>query len=133
MCIRDSLNRLEEDLLAMTDHRNGQNPVSLVYRTRDEWQGDELEHAPDIIVGYDWGYRTTWESVLGEFPRDIFIDNVEAWSGDHQNDYRLVPGVLLTNRRITLDNPALYDVTVSVLDEFGLEALPKMIGKDALE
>ena len=126
------LDRLEEDLLAMEDPRNGRKPVRLAFRTRDEWHGDELEHAPDIVVGYDWGYRTTWESVLGEFPRETFIDNLEAWSGDHQNDYRLVPGVLLTNREIALAEPALYDVTVAVLDEFGLAPTAEMIGEDAL-
>ena len=126
------LDRLEADLLAMVDDRNGRSPVQLVYRTQEELSGPNVEHAPDIIVGYSRGYRTTWESVLGEFPREIFIDNTEAWSGDHQNDYRLVPGVLLTNRRIALDEPALYDVTVAVLDEFGIAPLPEMIGKDAL-
>jgi len=126
------IDRLEEDLLAMEDPRNGRKPVSLAFRTRDEWHGDELENAPDIVVGYDWGYRTTWESVLGEFPREVFIDNLEAWSGDHQNDYRLVPGVLLTNREIALAEPALYDVTVAVLDEFGLAPTAEMIGEDAL-
>ena len=58
---------------------------------------------------------------------------MEVWSGDHQNDYRLVPGVLLTNRRIALAEPALYDVTIAVLDEFGVAPLPEMIGEDALE
>ena len=126
------LDRLETDLLAMVDDRNGQSPVTMVYRTQEELHGPYTEEAPDIIVGYGRGYRTTWESVLGEFPREIFIDNLEAWSGDHQNDYRLVPGVLLSNRQIALDTPALYDVTIAVLDEFGVEPLPEMIGEDAL-
>ncbi len=40
--------------------------------------------------------------------------------------------MLLTNREITLADPALYDVTVAVLDEFGLPPQPEMIGEDAL-
>jgi hypothetical protein len=47
-------------------------------------------------------------------------------------DYRLVPGVLVTNQRITLERPALYDLTVAVLDEFGVPPLGEMVGKDAL-
>ena len=127
------LDRLETDLLAMVDDRNGQSPVQLVYRTQAELHGPYMEEAPDIVVGYSRGYRATWATFRGEFPREIFIDNDEAWSGDHQNDYRLVPGVLLTNRRIALDTPALYDLTVAVLNEFGVAPLPEMIGEDAIE
>ena len=126
------LDRLEADLLAMVDERNGRSPVSLVYRSREALRGPYADEAPDIVVGYSRGYRSSWESPLGEFPRGVFGDNDEAWSGDHQNDYRLVPGVLLTNREITLPEPALYDVTAAVLDEFGLPPGPEMIGEDAI-
>jgi len=126
------LDRLEADLLNMIDDRNGQSPVSLVYRSRSELTGPYTDQAPDIIVGYSRGYRTSWESPLGEFHREIFSDNDEVWSGDHQNDYRIVPGVLLTNRRIALEEVSLYDVTVAVLDEFGLPPLPEMVGEDAI-
>ena len=126
------LEQLEEDLLAMVDDRNGRAPVRLVFRTRDEWHGDQLDNAPDIIVGYDWGYRTSWDSPLGQFPRQVFVDNDETWSGDHSIDYRLVPGVLLSNRTIALDRPALHDLTVAVLDEFGVAPLAEMLGNDAL-
>lgn len=127
------LDRLEADLLAMHDERTGLSPVRLVFRPRDEWQGTDPNTAPDIVVGYDWGYRTSWDSPLGQFPRDVFVDNDETWSGDHSIDYRLVPGVFLSNRQITIDTPALYDLTVAVLDEFGVAPLPEMIGQDALE
>ena len=126
------LDRLEADLLAMVDERNGRSPVSLVYRSREELRGPYADEAPDIVVGYSRGYRSSWESPLGEFPRGVFGDNDEAWSGDHQNDYRLVPGVLLTNREIALAEPALYDVTIAVLDEFGVPPGPEMIGEDAI-
>ena len=126
------LDRLEKDLLAMVDPRNGNSVVSLVERTQGADFDANIDLAPDIIVGYDWGYRTTAESGLGEFPRKIFVDNDDEWSGDHSMDYRLVPGILLTNKKITLDEPALYDLTVSVLDEYGIVPLPEMIGKDTI-
>ncbi len=126
------LDDLERDLLAMLDDRTGANPVSLVYRTSERFVGPHLDRGPDIIVGYSHGYRSSWENPLGEFPREVIVENDAPWSGDHQNDYRLVPGVLLTNQRITLDAPALYDLTVAVLDEFGVAPLPEMIGEDTL-
>ena len=128
----DVLDRLERDLLDMVDDRTGLSPVRLVFRTAEEWEGPNLEIAPDIIVGYSWGYRTSWDSPLGQFPREVFVDNDETWSGDHSIDYRLVPGVFLSNREIQVENPALDDLTVTVLDEFGVSPLPEMLGQDAL-
>ena len=126
------LDELERDLLAMVDPRTGRRPVSLVHRPRERYDGPHLDLGPDLIVGFARGYRSSWESPLGEFPDDVFVDNDDPWSGDHQNDYRLVPGVLLTNQRITLDAPALADMTVAVLDEFGVAPLPEMIGHDTI-
>ncbi len=127
------LDRLEADLLDMKDTRNGQSAVSLVVRTDKEFQGPQLAQGPDLIVGYQWGYRSSWKSPLGEFPKEVFVDNQNAWSGDHSIDYRLVPGVLISNRRITLSEPALYDLTVALLDEFGVQKKPEMIGEDCLQ
>ena len=120
------LDELQGALLAMTDERNGNRPISLVHRTGTEFAGPHLTLGPDLIVGYSRGYRSSWENPLGEFPPEVIVDNDDPWSGDHQNDYRLVPGILLTNQRITRDQPALADLTVSVLDEFNVPSLPDM-------
>ena len=126
------LDQLERDLLAMVDPRSGRRPVSLVHRPRESYDGPHVDQGPDLIIGYARGYRSSWESPLGEFPAEVFVDNDDPWSGDHQNDYRLVPGVLLTNRRIALETPALADLAVAVLDEFGVAALPEMVGRDTI-
>ena len=126
------LDDLERDLLAMVDERTGANPISLVYQTPDQFAGPYLDQGPDIVVGYSRGYRYSWDGPLGEFGAQVIVDNDDAWSGDHTNDYRLVPGVLLTNQRISLDAPALHDLTVAVLDEFGVAPLPEMIGEDTI-
>ncbi len=126
------LDELEADLLAMSDPESDQNPVTLVVQTQRDFRGRNLDLAPDIIVGYNWGYRSSWENPLGEFTWEIFADNDRPWSGDHGMDYRLVPGVLVSNRKITLQNPALYDLTVAVLDEYGIPKLSEMIGQDCL-
>ena len=127
------LDELEEDLLAMKDPDNGQSAVTLVVRTHRDFQDMNLDVAPDMIVGYNRGYRSSWESPLGEFTWEIFADNDQPWSGDHSMDHRLVPGVLISNRRITLEQPALYDLTVAVLDEYGVSKNADMIGQDTLE
>jgi predicted AlkP superfamily phosphohydrolase/phosphomutase len=126
------LDQLEKDLLEMVDPRNGQHAVTLVTRTHRDFHGPHIDIGPDIIVGYNMGYRSSWESPLGSFPREIFVDNLDEWSGDHAMDHRLVPGVLLTNRKITLEEPALYDLTVAILDEYGIPKTEEMIGEDCL-
>ena len=126
------LDQLEADLLAMRDPRNGNQVITKVTRPRRDFHGPYKGDGPDIIVGYNSPYRSSWESPLGDFPREVIVDNLEAWSGDHCIDNRIVPGVLLTNQKITMESPALYDLTVGVLDEFGVEPLKGMIGKDCL-
>ncbi len=127
------LDQLKADLLAMRDPRTGKNPISRVVCPQREFHGEYKDDGPDIIVGFNRGYRISWDSPLGKFPKDEFVDNIKAWSGDHCADSRVVPGILVTNQKITLENPALYDVTVAILDEFGVKPLPEMIGKDCLE
>ncbi len=126
------LDRLEKDLLEMEDPARNAHPVSQVVRTHRDFHGPYVEDAPDIIVGYNWGYRCSWESPLGAFPEDLYPNNSDPWSGDHCMDSRIIPGVLLTNQTITMDQPALYDLTVAVLDEFGIPPLPEMIGNDCI-
>jgi len=128
----DLLDRLETDLLAMRDPKNGRQVVTLVTRPGRDFHGPYKNSGPDILVGYARDYRSSWESPLDEFPKDVIVVNDKAWSADHCIDYRVVPGVLLTNKKITLDSPSLTDLTVGVLDEFGVPPLPEMIGKDCL-
>jgi len=116
----------------MRDPQNDEPVVTLVVRTERDFHGPELTVGPDIIVGYNWGYRSSWTSPLGEFPVGVYVDNDDAWSGDHSVDYRHVPGVLLSNRRITLDQPALYDLSVAILDHYGIDKPSQMIGDDCL-
>jgi hypothetical protein len=103
-----------------------------VVQTRRDFSNEHLDIAPDIIVGYNWGYRSSWVSPLGSFPREIIVDNDRTWSGDHAMDYRLVPGVLITNKKISMEQPGLWDLTVGILDEYGIAKGEGMIGRDCL-
>jgi len=127
------LDELERALLAMKDDRNGKSPVSLVLRPGRDFHGLEKDKGPDVLVGYSRGYRSSSDSPLGLFPKAVFVDNRSPWSGDHCIDYRLVPGILVTNRRITSQTPTLADLTVSILHEYDLAPPAGLIGKDVLE
>ena len=126
------IDRIKSELLSMVDPQNGKQVITLVVHPPREYHGMYKDQGPDLLVGYNKGYRVSWESPLGKFPKDIFLDNNEAWSGDHCIDNRIVPGVLMCNKKITMDYPVLYDLTVAVLDEFNVKPLPEMIGRDCL-
>ncbi len=73
--------------------------------------------------------RISWDSPLGSFPKNVFDDNKEKWSGDHCIDRSVVPGILLATKPIHAAAPGLTDVTASVLAAFGLTGLEEMRGK----
>jgi predicted AlkP superfamily phosphohydrolase/phosphomutase len=85
--------------------------------------------APDLIVGYAPGYRGSWETALGAVPRDVIVNNDDAWIGDHCIAAEAVPGILVANRKPGLTDPQLKDLTVTILKEFGVAPLAEMKGR----
>ncbi len=123
------MKELENKLLALQDQKTGKRVVSRVYESENVYSGDHLKSAPDIIVGYNKGYRASWETALGIITDEVLSDNLEKWSGDHLIDHELVPGIILTNKKIKSDRPSLYDIAPTILREYGIETNKKMVGK----
>jgi predicted AlkP superfamily phosphohydrolase/phosphomutase len=111
------------------DGAGGRQVVQRVYRPAGIYAGKNIHNAPDLLVGYSRGYRASWQTVLGAIPGQLIEDNTQAWIGDHCMAAEAVPGVLLANRRIRLDDPQLQDVTATVLKEFKVQPPPEMIGR----
>ena len=84
------------------------------------------------MVGYDKGYAGSDASTLGEITEAVLEDNTSRWSGNHLIDPRLVPGVLLVNGPVAPGDHDLTDVTVSILEWFGLPPGPGMVGTSFL-
>ncbi len=125
------LNNISEKLLALTDPQNGQSAVRNVYKGSNVFSGSEINRAPDIVVGFQEGYRASWQTAVGGAPAEIFDDNLKKWGGDHIMDPSIVPGIMLTNFKINRDNPQIMDIAPSVLSCFGMSA-PDMEGKALL-
>ncbi len=105
-------------------------PVVTQALLREEvYHGPHTENAPDILVGYGLGYRASWPTTSGKIPAGLIEVNDREWSGDHCMDARVVPGVLLSNRELVAGSYDLRDLTVSILDAFGVEAPEAMQGK----
>lgn len=118
-----------EKLEQLRDTKTGLKIVKKVYDTAKEYKGPFTRNAPDLIVGYYDGYRTSWQTALGAAPEMSLEDNKKKWSGDHLIDPDLVPGILLSNKKIKVTNPALVDMAVTILAEFGLKPSKEMEGK----
>lgn len=123
--IREIAAKLDE----VTDPKTGKKPIRKAYISKDVFTGPFVNLAPDIIVGYRRGYRGSDDTALGRFPSKVFGDNTDTWSGDHCIDPYEVPGILLSNRKINPEMPRLYDLTTTVLKEYGIEPPRDMIGK----
>ena len=120
---------LREKLGGLRDPERDRVAITEVFDRRAIYSGPYVENAPDLIVGYNPGYRTAWDSVTGKVTRTVFEDNTKAWSGDHCIDARLVPGVLFCNRKVQAERPGLVDMAPTILDLFGVKKPPHMHGK----
>jgi predicted AlkP superfamily phosphohydrolase/phosphomutase len=109
------------------DPKDGGHPVRRVFRREDVFHvaGHE-DIAPDLIVGYAKGTRSSDDSALGKVPRDVLTDNTDAWSGDHCMDPDVVPGILLTSRPLRQEAPSLDRLASALLAEFGISNFPEI-------
>lgn len=124
------VDEISEKLLKIRDPKNGEQVISRIYRASEVYSGENLEDAPDLIVGYNAGYRASWETVLGSFPKETLRDNTEKWSGDHLMEAELVPGIVISNKKIEAESPALYDIAPTILSEFNIPKQEGMIGSN---
>lgn len=120
---------IAERLAALVDPESGAGAIKRVYQAAKVYRGPYKDAAPDLIVGYQRGYRAAWETAIGQVTEEVFHSNTKAWSGDHCIDPSLVPGVLFCNRPVETDNPRLMDIGPTVLELFGAAVPPHMDGK----
>ncbi len=61
------LNEIKEKLLAVRDPQNNQAAITRVDRASEVYQGPYAAQGPDLLVGYNRGYRAGWQTHSGEF------------------------------------------------------------------
>lgn len=126
------LREIAAKLESMVDPKTGEHPIKKAYLAKDIYSGDQMAQSPDIVVGFNMGYRISWASPSGRLPKEIITDNTEPWSGDHCVSPDVVPGIFLLNRKINHTSPALYDLTPTILKIFGIESPENMVGRSVL-
>lgn len=117
-------------LEALIDPATGERAIRKVRAAQAFFEGPYRFDAPDLLIGYEGGYRNSWECATGAVTTSVFADNTRSWSGDHCVDPAVVPGVFFSNRRIAVEAPNLIDVPASVLRLFGQTPPKQMTGRD---
>ncbi|HET9252726.1 MAG TPA: nucleotide pyrophosphatase, partial [Candidatus Eisenbacteria bacterium] len=111
-----------------------QGGVRVVRRvfTRDElYRGPYFSEAPDLVVGFERGYRVSWQTSLGGIPPEVFEPNERRWSADHCSvDPAHVPGVLFSSRPLGKPEARIIDIAPTVLSRLGVAPAKDMDGVD---
>jgi predicted AlkP superfamily phosphohydrolase/phosphomutase len=125
--------RLKAELIAklkgLRDPDTGETAILDVTDTRVAYNGPYKENAQDLIIGYNEGFRTAWESATGRVGARVFYDNTKKWSGDHCLPPHRVPGVFFSNFRFAADHPGIVDLAPTILAAFGVDPPEYMDGK----
>ncbi|PWT88477.1 MAG: hypothetical protein C5B54_10565 [Acidobacteria bacterium] len=126
--------KLQDELIAklreLKDPETGETVIGDVYKRDDIYHGDYIGNAPDLMVGFNEGYRVSWQTTLGGIPKEIVEPNRKKWSGDHCSyDYKITSGVLLVNRKITKSDPKIVDISSTVYKILGVPEVPNLDGK----
>ncbi len=122
--------RITDGLCALEDR--GARPIRRVVDVEREMKGPYRLGGPDLLPGYESGYRVSWDCAKGAVHPELFEDNAKRWSGDHCVDSDVVPGVVFSNIPLA-DAPArLIDMGPTVLDLFGVRAPGYMAGRSML-
>jgi predicted AlkP superfamily phosphohydrolase/phosphomutase len=119
---------LQKKLTGLRDGETGAVSINRAYDKDEIYSGPYKDNAPDLIIGYNAGYRASWEGVTGMITDKVFEDNTKAWSGDHCIDPPCVPGVLFSSLKFEAKTPSIMDLAPTVLELFGLEPPAHMDG-----
>jgi predicted AlkP superfamily phosphohydrolase/phosphomutase len=126
---RELVKELAAKLEDMIDPANGKRCVRRVVMSQQYFDGPYRFDAPDLLVGWEGGYRNSWECAVGQVTEETITDNTRSWSGDHCVDPDIVPGVFFCDRTINTETPRLIDIPATVMKLFGQKIPNYMQGK----
>jgi predicted AlkP superfamily phosphohydrolase/phosphomutase len=126
---RSLVDELASKLEALVDPQTDRRAIRKVRATCETFDGPYRLDAPDLLIGYEGGYRSSWECATGAVTAEVFSDNTRSWSGDHCVDPDVVPGIFFCNRRIASERPRLIDIPLSVVELFGQKRTRYMQGE----
>jgi predicted AlkP superfamily phosphohydrolase/phosphomutase len=124
---------LAQKLNGLKDDEKGDVAINKIFDREKLPTGPYIVNCPDFIVGYNEGYRVSWDSVTGIVNSTIFEDNRKAWSGDHCIDPRIVPGIIFSNSKLNTQEPSITDIAPTALELFGIKVPQHMDGQALID
>ena len=97
-------------LSGLQDPETGLQAVRNVFDGELLYPGNANNDAPDLVIGYEPGFRASWQTTLGGVPASLVDDNGKKWSGDHCITPEAVPGVLFTSFKTEIPLESLQDI-----------------------
>lgn len=125
----DLQNEIKSQLERLWIEKSRPRPIRRVLFAQEALKGPYTAEAPDLLVCYEKGFRTSWNSAIGKITGKVMEDNTRSWSGDHSIDPDLVPGVFFSNRKLDDQTPAIEDIAPTLLHLFGLKPFAFHDGK----
>jgi predicted AlkP superfamily phosphohydrolase/phosphomutase len=124
--------KIARDLQSFTDPASSDRVIKQVYAADALYSGKYRAAAPDLVIGFNAGYRMSWQTAIGGAPAALMEPNLKKWSGDHIVDPSLVPGVLFCNRKISAESSRSLDIAPTVLAALGLPLCRAFQGRSLL-
>jgi predicted AlkP superfamily phosphohydrolase/phosphomutase len=101
-----------------------------VYKRDEIYEGEYLQNAPDLQVGFNDGYRVGWQDTLGGIQHAVVENNNRRWSGDHcATAAEISGGVFFSSRKIDTSQPSIMDLSPTVLKLLGVPLPGDLDGK----
>ena len=124
------MEEVRRKILQYKDPDTGEQVLHNAYFRDEIYTGDQVEHAGDIQLTFNSGYRTSWQTCLGSVPELIVVANLKKWSGDHcASDPSDTAGFLVSNKRVATPDPNIMDIAPTLYEVFGVEIPDAVDGK----
>jgi predicted AlkP superfamily phosphohydrolase/phosphomutase len=127
------LGKISNVLTSLQDPKTGRAVIRNVYTRKELYSGPYVDDAPDLILGFELGYRASWQTAIGGAPSEIIEDNRRKWTGDHMCDAPYMPGIFLSNRKSCILHPKVTDIAPTILACFQIPQPEDMEGNSLLD
>ncbi len=107
----DSLSTEIKEALLSWEGPDKRKIVRSVWTGEEAFPGPLTPYAPDLVIGFNAGYRASGQTGLGNWEPHALEKNLDHWGADHCIDPGLVPGVLFANTNLEhLSSPSYADI-----------------------
>ncbi len=118
-----------EKFSKLLDPETGKPIVSVLHKADRIFTGPRVPDAGDLVIGFNIGYRVSWQTALGGFPPEVIEPNRKKWSADHCSvNSEFAKGIFMSTEPYPIlvdagsgEGPSIIDLAPTVLRHFDVE------------